>query len=383
MVIYLQQGDPSLPQGLASLGAGLGQYTRRQKEQSAINQALRGIGDQPDRMGIMQAAIEAARLGAPTEEIYGLARFFPQERPGAAPQDIAAMKETFTQLGLSPDESERYANLYGISPTGGQTEVVRKVADLISRQGGQMAGDSMLEPEMQEQPRERSQISSFIKENFQGLNPREGAQQQQKYSEKNEEARSEAAQKARKFEGTLTTLDRMSTLNSEGNFPATITRNIVLKKDGDLRFPEITDPTGRSQEYIKLVNGFMKDAKDYFGSRVTNFDLQSFKQMLPTLMNSSTGRERIINSMKIQTNIEKVLQDEIKNIYDEYGVRKLSRSQVEQLAEQRAEPKLEQLREQFKNQGVGGSVLMELNGKRGLVPSNKVETALKKGYKKV
>ena len=378
MVIYLNQGDGSLMQGLGMLGQGLGQYQQRKTEQNALQKVLESIPDQPSRMDIMKAAIEANKTGAPTEQIYGLASLLPKQGPSQ--QDVAAIRETFTQLGLSPEQSEQYAYLYGMSPVGGQSEIVRKVADVISRQGGKM---TEIGKQIDQEPTERNTISGFIKENFQGLNPRESAQQQQKYAEKNEELRSDAATKTRKFDGTLSTLDRMEALNQQGGFPAALTRGIAIKGDGDLRFPEITDSTGRTQEYVKLVNSFMKDAKDYFGSRVTNFDLQSFKQMLPTLMNSSAGRERIIKSMKIQTNIEKVLQDEIKNIYDEYGVRKLSRSQVEQLAEKRAEPKLAKLRDEFQNQGVGGSVLMEINGKKGLVPSDKVEAALKKGYKKV
>lgn len=180
----------------------------------------------------------------------------------------------------------------------------------------------------------------------------------------------------------------MQTLNKKGGFPNVLSRPFVLNKDGSLRAPEITDPKGYVQEYTKLTNAFQKNAKNYYGAQVSGFELASFNNMLPTLSNSQAGRERIINSMKIQTEIDDVIRSEIKDIYDQYGVRSLSRSQVEQLAEKRSAPKLEKLRKDFQEQGVGNLVLIKGKNKEGkmvekAIPRQYLEAAKAKGFKVV
>ena len=52
------------------------------------------------------------------------------------------------------------------------------------------------------------------------------------------------------------------------------------------------------QQYIKTLNDFISQAKNFFGARVTNFDLQSFKSRLPSLLNTEEGRRAIIEQMR-------------------------------------------------------------------------------------
>ena len=86
------------------------------------------------------------------------------------------------------------------------------------------------------------------------------------------------------------------------------------------------------------------------------------------------------------TPLEDLDSDEIKEIYDEYGLRNLSRSQVEQLAEKRSAPKLEKLRKDFQEQGIGNLVLVKGKNKQGeivekAIPRKYLEAAKAKGFK--
>lgn len=53
-----------------------------------------------------------------------------------------------------------------------------------------------------------------------------------------------------------------------------------------------------AQEFHKLSNEFLKDAKDVFGNRLTNLDVESFLKMVPSLTQSDEGKRRIIYNLK-------------------------------------------------------------------------------------
>ncbi len=71
------------------------------------------------------------------------------------------------------------------------------------------------------------------------------------------------------------------------------------------------------QQYVKTLNDFLIDAKAYFGNRVTNFDIQSFKSRLPSLLNSASGRRVIIKQMQLMNDLQhihgKTLEDGLKH----------------------------------------------------------------------
>ena len=56
--------------------------------------------------------------------------------------------------------------------------------------------------------------------------------------------------------------------------------------------------TPTTEEFEKLSANFIRGAKTIFGNRVTNADLEAFYKMIPTLMNSDEGKERIIENLK-------------------------------------------------------------------------------------
>jgi len=54
-----------------------------------------------------------------------------------------------------------------------------------------------------------------------------------------------------------------------------------------------------SEEYDKLVADMTKNARNYYGARITNFELNAFLKTIPTLLNSEKGRRRIINNLRV------------------------------------------------------------------------------------
>jgi hypothetical protein len=100
----------------------------------------------------------------------------------------------------------------------------------------------------------------------------------------------------------LIRLDEIMELNEKGNlgFPVL---NTIIKSVGKGIFGHGVDlsflMTRDAQKLDKLSNDFVKNAKEYFGSRLTDQDLKVYLTTLPTLFQSKEGRREVIRNMRI------------------------------------------------------------------------------------
>ena len=101
-----------------------------------------------------------------------------------------------------------------------------------------------------------------------------------------------------------------------------------------------------SQEFKKLSVEFLKNAKNLFGPKVTQSEIEMFMQMVPTLQQSDKGKLRIINNMKAYADADKIKKTSMNQIIKENrGRRPLN---LETLVEGRTEEQLDALAQQFK-----------------------------------
>ena len=93
---------------------------------------------------------------------------------------------------------------------------------------------------------------------------------------------------------SLADLDRFEELEQSGNLD---TPGYVefLKRSG-LDIPALMNP--ESEEFQKIANNFVRDAKTYFGGRVSNFEVDQFLKTIPSLSQSPEGRKRVIDNLK-------------------------------------------------------------------------------------
>jgi chemotaxis protein histidine kinase CheA len=101
-----------------------------------------------------------------------------------------------------------------------------------------------------------------------------------------------------------------------------------------------------TQEFEKLSTDFIKDAKQFFGNRITQQEVAMFLKTVPNLSQTNAGKHRVIRNMRIfneAAGLRKKIMDEI--IRDNNGKRPAN---LESLIEERAEPQLNALAEQFK-----------------------------------
>jgi len=111
--------------------------------------------------------------------------------------------------------------------------------------------------------------------------------------------------------------------------------------------------TADAQELDKLSTDFIKDAKDFFGTRLTDADLKAFIRTIPTLSQSQEGRRRVISNLRSFNDAAILKEDAMKKIVKANGGKRPENLQL--LVEEIVAPQLEQMAQKFKEQPVGSN----------------------------
>lgn len=165
-------------------------------------------------------------------------------------------------------------------------------------------------------------------------------------------------------------IKRLSQLNKSKKLPEGMARTIIDPETGDIRplAQLIGLATPETQEWVKIASRFQNRAKDAFGSRVTNFDLMSYMKQFPGLLNTPEGRDRILEMMTINNELDQLYEKSLNKIYNKYGLSGISQENADRMAQEfikddteRLENKYLNIDEQNQMQGEEGPV--KLSGK--------------------
>jgi len=177
-------------------------------------------------------------------------------------------------------------------------------------------------------------------------------------------------------------LKRMSALLKKGKLTSPAFYNILNTIDKGLfgfgvNLKFLMNPD--SQEFEKLSTDFTKNAKDIFGSRVTQSEIQLFLKTIPTLSQTDAGKRRVIRNWKMLNEAGKLKKKAMLEIIEMNGGQRPAGLQV--LVEKKVGPKLDQLARQFagkkkekkaKDEGVLGTILGGIeSARRYLSPSKR------------
>jgi len=94
------------------------------------------------------------------------------------------------------------------------------------------------------------------------------------------------------------------------------------------------------EEYVKIVNDFTTQAKDSYGARVTNFELDRFLKRLPTAINSEKGRELIIKRMKNIAEVDRIRDQTLQEVYRKNGLGKITPEDADRIVEDVTEKRI-------------------------------------------
>lgn len=119
-----------------------------------------------------------------------------------------------------------------------------------------------------------------------------------------------------------TLIRSMTQINDGGYLPKGIEKMLIIDPDtGDIRpnaqLLKIQNP--QTELYVKNLKQWLKGAKEFFGARVTNFDVTSFMAQLPGLLNSEQGRRLILKQMKYVNDLESIYTNTESEALKKYG----------------------------------------------------------------
>lgn len=246
-----------------------------------------------------------------------------------------ALQQQLESAGIPP----QLAELFGQVPTGAQTEIVRKGLELGERKA--LPEDSFVEEAfMEDIPAPPSPDR--------GLTLKERTKRQESRYGKNIEATTAAKNKLNSLEQEGMSLDQLEKLNESGELPSGLGRFNVNLESGELRAPFLAAP--EAELFVKTVNDFTTKAKDSFGARVTNFELNRFLKRLPTLLNSEEGREAILRQMKIINQLNQLDESSLLQAFEKAGgARNIDLDQAERYAGRLAKEKKDELIKEYRD----------------------------------
>lgn len=241
--------------------------------------------------------------------------------------------------GMPRYEAEAYVD----GSKGVQAQIERAHQELVSRnlrqprgpkqptqQMGQQ-GEQPIQDNMPSQPNEPSDIPPKnipTPEEWPEMKTPEGMTNAEKIKWENDNQKANNKElavtqtKKKAYQNNAILIDSMQ--KSSPYLPNGINKMVLIDPEtGDVRptaqLAEQMNP--QTELYIKNLKQFLKGAKDFFGARVTNFDVGAFMAQLPTLMNSEDGRNLILKQMELVNDLE----SDYNNTLNE-GLKKYSRS---------------------------------------------------------
>lgn len=247
---------------------------------------------------------------------------------------------------------KKFADIWKAAPTGGKTELLR--LGLESKLRGQDIGEMFESAGIRENPKQFEQSISDLGEELsekpikyidfdKGLTPKEKTSRQEKRYEKNLPLYQELEKRRVGLENEKDSLNILEELSPQ---ISGIERLNINPKTGELILPALASK--EAQRFSKTINDFTTKAKDTYGARVTNFELDRFLKRLPNLANSEEGRQEIIKQMKIINSINESRDNALNEVFEEYGgIRNIDYDQAERLANKKSKSEVEKLKREF------------------------------------
>lgn len=241
-----------------------------------------------------------------------------------------AKRERARQALKKSGASEEEIALYDVAPVGGQTKIVE---DIVENRQRSKAPPGMTSAEMVDYDS--------------GLTPKERVKRQDARFSLQTPLVNANSNTLTSLENEQLSLNLLDELTDSGKVGEGLNKLNINPKTGDLLIPQLASP--EEQLFVKTVNDFTVKAKDSFGARVTNFELDRFMQRLPTLANSKEGRKLILRQMKIVNELNQMEKKAVQNVFDQYGVRNIDYVDAENKAREQIKDRKEVLRTDYYN----------------------------------
>lgn len=328
----------------AGLGAGLQQLLQNkiaQRQTREQGSALESLG-LPSALASLPPQLQSAAM----QSLGGSG--------GGTNEDVEYLVEN---LGWPEEEARLYLSL----TPGGQTEYAKRYLERRERGGSQpyspkerrvpspARAPAIEEIAASEKPSPEGEVvqeEEFFTDPFEGLTAKEKISKESELRKVNYPIYEESLKTRRALEKVGNNLKTLQTLNDNNRLPKGLQRLNINWKSGSLIFPAAANED--TQLFVKTVNDFTTLAKDSFGARVTNFELDRFMQRLPSLLNSEKGRGAILKQMDLISQMDQIYEEELRQVYKERGgIHRLEPFEAQEAAYSRAVKKTKPLVEKY------------------------------------
>lgn len=208
-------------------------------------------------------------------------------------------------------------------------------------------GDQLDTPQGDIQFQERVEFPEYSLDTS-GMTPKDINTYKASLRKENTKPFEEANAKSKASEGELSSIIALKKLNETRKLPETIGQQIgqgINPLTGRIILPKLAST--EAQTFEKTINDFTTKAKDTFGARVTNFELQQFMARLPRLINSYEGRKAIIEQMELISQINAMYNKSLRDVYQNYGLGNVTPEDAERIAEHRIRDQVRNLSDRY------------------------------------
>ena len=259
-----------------------------------------------------------------------------------SPEDAQASQENYNTVKSKFGKSA--ADIWKAATPGGQTELFKQFIDAKSRgidledvlkdvsESSENISNKKIEPETDITQQKTAQLQNGkLPKDYQvkdytkrpqGYTPKEWNDERKTWRKENAPIYDENKTKIKSIQRDLLDTKKLMEISKLKKLPEGFARLMINPQTGDFYgLAQLAQlPSPEAQEWVKIISRFQNRAKDAFGSRVTNFDLQSYMKQFPGLLNSPEGRSRILRMMDINYNLDKLYVDALEQVYQKYGL---------------------------------------------------------------
>jgi len=236
-----------------------------------------------------------------------------------------SVKQALIKAGYPEETAQIWEDQVKNATTGGISDVFKNVNDLLVR--SKKGKGITEEPTDMPQSKPSIEIPGIENETFDlnfpelpepvGLKPSDVVKQNEHREKVNTPVYTSVVDRLNALDEEFRDVTYLQELNETGKLPSGIEKWNVDWDTGDLRAKALANP--ETQAYVKTIARMARKAKEFFPGRVTNFDLDQFKQGFPTLANSPEGRKLIAEQLSLANRIAYLKDETLKASYDHYG----------------------------------------------------------------
>jgi len=217
----------------------------------------------------------------------------------------------------------------------------------------------------------------------------------------NQKAFTEANDEAKKAEINTARFGRLEKLIKSGKIPSGAKALLFIGEAGQLRKPFAWAAPKELVEFQKIITEMTRGARDSYGARITNFELETFLNQLPSLLTTPEGQLAVVRDLKIINDLNKIYSKGIKESFKEGGgIGKISYDEATQNFEEKYRPEIDRLISEYieptsitpaetpetasLTKAPPNSIKVQSpDGKIGYIPKQNINKALKAGFKKL